>query len=64
MMPDKDHPVWKTLQIAFTVIGLVVLVVHGVDGAHDGAVDVSDVGGVASVGVGVKLLLQQWLKGA
>ena len=60
MMPDKDHPLWKTLQTAFAVVALCVLVWHV---EHSGAaVDADAVIGGGGVVVASKLIWQA-LKG-
>lgn len=59
-MPDKDHPLWKTLQMLISLIGILVTVLHGLEGGHHGAVDVGDatgaVGGMLALKLGVQAL--------
>lgn len=52
---DKDSPVWKTLQVMFSVIGIGILVWHMEHTGVDGDSVVFGAGGGA---VGVKLLWQ------
>lgn len=61
MLPDKDHPLWKLAQSVVTLVGLIVLVTHGFDGAHAGGVDVADATGAGSLALGGKLLYQ-WMQ--
>lgn len=50
-LPPKDHPIWKVLQGAISLVGLLILVIHGVDGGHTTGLDASD--GAGAVGVGL-----------
>lgn len=56
-MPDKDHPVWKTLQTAFAVIGIGILVWH-MEHAPQALDTDSVVAGGGGLAVGAKLLWQ------
>lgn len=58
-LPDKDHPVWKTVQLVAVVIGFGIYVVHLHAG---GRIDVGDATGAAAGGVGLKLAVQYVVK--
>ena len=60
--PEKDHPAWKLAQSIVALVGLAILVFHGIDGGHAGGVDVEDGAGVAALGLAGKLVYQA-LKG-
>ena len=49
-LPPADHPIWKLLQALVSLVGLAILVMHGVDGGHAGGVDVED--GAGALGLG------------
>lgn len=56
-IPPADHPLWKVLQSSVAVIGLSVMVLHGMDGGHTvGAVDVEDGASLIGIGAAAKLL--------
>lgn len=61
MLPDKDHPLWKTAQTACAVIGIGILVWHLEHGASGVDADAVVAGG-GGLAVGAKLLWQS-LKG-
>lgn len=55
---SSRHPLWSVLQGVVSLALMVVAARHGVEGLHHaGGIDVSDVSGVAGVGVAGKLLL-------
>lgn len=59
---EKDHPVWKLAQ-GLVSIGLVlVLVTHGLDGAHQGGLDGTDIAGAGGAALGARLVWA-WIRG-
>lgn len=56
-MPDKDHPLWKTLQTFFAVVGVGILVWH-LEHSGVGNPDIDSAVGTGGLAVGIKLLWQ------
>lgn len=62
-LPPADHPIYKVLQAAISVIGLAILVTHGMDGGHVGTgLDLEDASGGVGLLAGANLV-RQLLKG-
>lgn len=58
----KDHPIWKVAQ-GLVSIGLVlVLVTHGLEGAHQGGLDGADMAGAGGAALGARLIWG-WIRG-
>lgn len=56
-LPPADHPLWKILQSLICLIGLAILVTHGVDGGHVGVgLDPEDGAGAIGLLAGGNLL--------
>lgn len=53
--PPADHPAWKILQSLIGLAALIILVAHGVDGGHQGGVDLEDGIGLLGGGLGLNL---------
>ena len=49
MIPSADHPIWKLLQQALSLFGVLILAYHGMMDGHKGGVDAVDVTGGALV---------------
>lgn len=35
-VPSPDHPIWPLLQKALSLLGLIIVAYHGVEGSHQG----------------------------
>ena len=60
---SADHPIWKVAQSVVGVIGLTILVTHGVDGGHQSTgLDREDLAGAVGM-VAAGNVARQLLKG-
>lgn len=57
-LPPSDHPFWRVAQGGLAFLCLVIVLVHGWYGLHNGGVDASDAAGMTGLVVAVRLMLK------
>jgi hypothetical protein len=57
-LPDKDHPVWKTIQGILALSAIIFAAYHGMEGFHQSGLDKSDAAGMGGLGLAGKLVWQ------
>ena len=54
-LPPSDHPLWKILHLGIAVVGVTILITHGVEGTHAAGLDTEDAAGMVGVASAARL---------